>query len=309
MRRFYSVALLLLLLPAAALAQKSGKKEPSPRVPPPVLLPTEETVNAYMHRMFGYDPGVKWKILSIGESEVPEMALVMLRVGEGEGRLTQLYVSQDGHHAIVGEALPFGADPFADDRARLARDAKGPSIGDAKAPVTIVEFSDLECPHCKAAQPVIDRLVADEPGVRLVFQHFPLENLHPWAFKAATFAQCVAQRKPRTFWIFIRSVFDGQLDITEANAGDKLKELVKAAGLDGDTIAGCAGSDATKADVWASTELGKQLGVTGTPTVFINGRKIQSLGQLPYETLKKLVEFEVAESRKNTTPPASGRQQ
>jgi len=309
MRRLQCATLFVLLLTAAALAQKGGKKETPPPVPPPVLLPTQDTVNTYMHRMFGYDPGVKWTILSIAESEVPGMALVILRVGEGEGRLTQLFISQDGRHAIVGEALPFGADPFADARARLARDAKGPSIGDAKAPVTIVEFSDLQCPHCKAAQPVIDRLVSDVPSVRLVFQQFPIEALHPWAFKAASFAQCVAQRRPRTFWTFIRSVYDNQLDITEANAGDKLKELVKASGLDQDAVARCAVSDVTKADVRASMELGKALGITGTPTIFINGRKIQSLGQIPYESLKKLVEFEAKENQKNPAPPASESEQ
>ena len=305
MRRLHYVALFVLLLTAAALAQKGGKKEPTPRVPPPVLLPTKDTVNAYMHRMFGYDPSVKWTILSIADSEVPDMALVILRVGEGEGRLTQLFISQDGRHAIVGEALPFGADPFAYDRARLAREAKGPSIGDARAPVTIVEFSDLQCPHCKASQAVIDRLIADVPSARLVFQHFPLEAFHPWAFKAASFAQCVAQRKPRSFWTFIRSVYDNQLDITEANAGDKFKEMVKASGLDPDAVARCTDSDVTKAEIRASMELGKAMGITGTPTLFVNGRKIQSLGQIPYESLKKLVEFEAAESQKNAAPPAS----
>lgn len=304
MRRLLCLAVSVLVLLSATLAQEGGKKR-SPSSPPPVLLPTQDTVNAYMHRMFGYDPNVKWTILSIAESEVPGMALVVLRVGEGEGRLTQLFVSQDGRHAIVGEALPFGDDPFADDRARLAREAQGPSIGDAKAPVTIVEFSDLQCPNCKAAQPLIDRLLAEVPTARLVFQHFPLEALHPWAFKAASFAHCVAQRKPRTFWTFIRSVYDHQLDITQANASDKLKELVNASGLDGVAVARCVVSDVAKAEVRTSMALGKALGVSGTPTLFINGRKIQNLGQIPYETLKKLVEFEASEGQKIRAPAAS----
>ncbi len=297
MQRTLCAVLALFLLGSAAAAQKGSKKAAS-AAPPPVLLPTKEVVDSYMHHMLGYDANVKWSIVSITESDVPGMALVVMRVGEGEGRMTQLYVSADGKHAIMGEELPFGADPFAENRARLQA-AHGPSIGDPNAPVTIVEFSALECPHCKAAQPTIDRLLSDEPGTRLVFEHFPLEALHPWALKAATYAQCIAQRKPRAFWTFIRSIYDNQLDINEGNVDERLKGFVTASGLKADDIAACAQTEGPKSEVRAAMELGKSMGVTGTPTLFVNGRKIAALAQLPYETLKRLVEFEVSEAQKN----------
>ena len=296
MQRLFCAVLALLLMSSPALAQKGSRKAVA--TPPPLLLPSKGTVDSYMHHMLGYDPNVKWSIVSITESEVPGMALVVMRVGEGEGRMTQLYVSSDQKHAIMGEALPFGADPFADNRERLKRDAHGPAIGDANAPVTIVEFSDLECPHCKAAQPTIDRLLSEMPAVRLVFEHFPLEAFHPWAFKAATYAQCVSERKPRGFWTFIRSVYDNQLDITEANVDAKLKEFANASGLKSDDVAACALTAAPKAEVRAAMELGKAMGVTGTPMLFVNGRKIAGVTQLPYEMLKRLVEFEVSEAQK-----------
>ena len=302
MQRLLCAVLLSLLVTAPAAAQK-GSKKAAPAPPPPMLLPSKETVDSYMHHMLGYDPSVKWSIVSIAESEVPGLALVVMRVGEGESRLTQLYVSADQKHAIMGEALPFGADPFADNRERLNRDAHGPSIGEANAPVTIVEFSDLQCPHCKAAQPTIDRLIAEMPTVRLVFEHYPLEALHPWAFKAATYAQCIAGRKPRAFWTFIRSVYDNQLDITDANADARLKELANASGVKGDDAAACTLTAAPKAEVRAAMELGRAMGVNGTPMLFINGRKIAGVTQLPYERLKQLVEFEVSEAQK--TAPAA----
>lgn len=301
MRRSLYAVFTLLAMAVSVLAQKDSPR--SAASPPPILLPSRETVDAYMHHMLGYDPNVKWSIISIGESEVPGMALVVMRVGEGEGRITQLFVSIDGKHAIMGEALPFGADPFADHRERLKRDAKGPSIGDPNAPVTIVEFSDLQCPHCKAAQPTIDRVLADVPSARLVFEHFPMERLHPWAFKAATYAQCVSERRPRAFWTFIRSVYDNQLDITEANLDAKLKDFATASGLKGEEIAQCATTEPPKAQVRAAMELGKAMGVTGTPMLFINGRKIAGLGQLPYETFKRLVEFEAEEAQKPSVTP------
>ena len=297
MQRLCSAMLTLLLLVPVAGAQK-GSKKAAAAAPPPMLLPSKETVDSYMHHMLGYDPNVKWSIVSINESEIPGMALVVMRVGEGEGRMTQLYVSADQKHAVMGEALPFGADPFADARERLNRDARGPSIGEANAPVTIVEFSDLECPHCKAAQPVIDRLLSEVPNVRLVFEHYPLERLHPWAFRAATYAQCVSERKPRAFWTFIRSVYDNQLDINESNLEAKLKEFATASGLKGDEVASCAETMAPKVEVRADMELGKAMDVTGTPIIFVNGRRVAGVTQLPYETLKRLVEFEVSEAQK-----------
>ncbi len=303
MQRLLWAVLLSMVMAVPALAQKGAKKTPA--APPPMLLPSKETVDSYMHHMLGYDPNVKWSIVSIAESEVPGMALVVMRVGEGEGRLTQLYISADQKHAIMGEALPFGADPFADNREKLNREAHGPSIGEANAPVTIVEFSDLECPHCKAAQPTIDRLLSELPTVRLVFEPYPLEAMHPWAFKAATYAQCVSDRKPRAFWTFIRAVYDNQLDINEANADAKLKEFASSSGLQGDEVAACAQTPAPKAEVRAAMALGKEMDVTGTPMLFVNGRKIAGVTGLPYETLKRLVEFEVAEAQKRpAAPPA-----
>ncbi len=298
MQRLLCAVLLSWLLAAPAVAQKGSKKAVPTTTPPPMLLPSKETVDSYMHHMLGYDPNVKWSIVSIAESEVPGMALVVMRVGEGEGRLTQLYVAADQKHAIMGEALPFGADPFAEAREKLKREAHGPSIGEASAPVTIVEFSDLECPHCKAAQPTIDRLLSDLPTVRLIFEHYPLEALHPWAFKSATYAQCVADRKPRAFWTFIRSVYDNQLDITAANVDAKLKEFASASGLNGEEIAACAQTAAPQAEVHAALALGKEMGVSGTPMLFVNGRKIAGVTGLPYEMLKRLVEFEVSEAQK-----------
>ncbi len=300
-RTLVAAALAVLILCAMGIAQKAPAK---PAAAP--LLPSEDLVNKYMHRMFGYDPQITWKILNISESPVPGMALVTVRVGEGEGRLTQLYVANDMKHAIAGEALPFGADPFQEPREELARSAKGPSLGPADAPVTLVEFSDLQCPHCKKAQPIIDQLVAEIPNSRLVFQHFPLEQIHKWAFTAATYAQCVAEKKPRSFWSYIRSIYDNQLEISEQNADAKLKELVSATGLRPEEVGTCASSAGAKAQVYASFELGRKVGVDATPTLFVNGRKLPNPGGIPYETLKKLVLFEAQEASKNSPSKKPG---
>ncbi len=73
------------------------------------------------------------------------------------------------------------------------------------APVTVVEFSDLQCPHCKEAQPNLDRLAAEDKNARIVFQNFPLP-MHDWAMKAASYADCVARSSPDAFWKFVESI-------------------------------------------------------------------------------------------------------
>lgn len=295
MRAMVRCAATLLLLAGAVLAQ-SGSRD-LPDKPTPSLLPSREVVNAFMHRMFGFDPSVKWTVLDIRPSEVPGMALVVMRVGEGEGRLTTLHVAADGKRAIAGEVIPFGADPFADVRKELERRATGPSRGAKPATVMLVEFADLQCPACRTAQPTLDRLLAEVPGARLVFQHFPLESLHPWAFRASSYADCIARSDADAFWRFLQTVYEHQAEITPENSEAKFQEYVTAVGLKAGEMRNCANALETGERVRQSFALGRELGVSATPTVFVNGRKVP-LGGFPYEKLKAIVEFEGTEAAK-----------
>jgi len=172
----------------------------------------------------------------------------------------------------------------------LEKGITGPSRGPKDAPVTIVEFGDLQCPACKAAQPAIEALIAAEPKARFVFQNFPLE-MHNWAAKGAAYADCVGVASNDAFWKFIAKTYETQSDITAENADEKLTALADAAGVKGADIAGCATTPVTKAQVDASIALGKSVNVTGTPALFVNGRVIGNVSQVPADALKGLVEF------------------
>ncbi|MBI2683493.1 MAG: thioredoxin domain-containing protein [Acidobacteriales bacterium] len=258
-------------------------------------LPTTEVVDAFLKRMFGYDPNFKYRILDISASTIPNVAHVVVVLGDQQGA-NHLYITPDGENAIVGDAIPFGVDPFAMARNKLALEAKGQHRGPAEAEVTLVEFSDLQCPYCKASQPVLDRVMKDYPNVRLVFQPFPL-SIHPWAKKAASYAECVADQNKESFWSFVQGVYDEQEKITVADADTRLVTIAKAAGVDGEKAAACAAAPLTQAKLIQSEELGKSLGVTGTPTVFLNGRKISAIRDMPYELLKQMIEFEAKMSK------------
>jgi protein-disulfide isomerase len=255
------------------------------------VLPTEETVNGFLQATFGYQPAVTWKIADIRPAKAQGLAEVTVILTNPQGKQQSVfYVTPDGTHAVLGEIIPFGAHPFEPNRKELAAKANGPTRGPADSPVTIVEFSDMQCPHCKAAQPTIEKLIGDEPNAKFVFENFPLP-MHDWAAKAAAYNVCVGRKSPDAFWKFVASVYDAQTDITAATADEKLTALADKAGVTGSEIATCATQAEIIGHVQGEVLLGQSMDVTGTPTLFVNGRRIGDLAQLPYEVLKSLVDF------------------
>ena len=302
------LAVLFSLISSVAIAQTSAapathrpltpqaKAQVDKEAAPKMALPTAAEVDAYMKRSFGYDPGVSWQIYDVRASQVPGLAEIIVAVNKGEPY--HLFYSSSAQIAFVGQMIPFGPNPYASTRAKL-QGAFGPSKGGANPPIQIVEFSDLECPHCKASQPIIEKLQGDFPQVRFVFQQFPLPaTLHPWAMKAALYADCAGQMNKDAFWKYVDSIFDNQGGIALATADDKLKELATASGYDAQKISACAASPETEARVKKSLDLGASLNVNQTPTIFINGRTVLGLANIPYDNLKSLLQFEIEHAGK-----------
>jgi protein-disulfide isomerase len=121
--------------------------------------------------------------------------------------------------------------------------------------------------------------------------------MHNWAAKGAAYADCVGRASNDAFWKFVAKTYETQSDITAENADEKLTALAEGAGVKGADIAACAKTAATKAHVEASIALGKAVNVTGTPTLFINGRTIGSISTVPAATLKGLVDFAAKEGK------------
>jgi protein-disulfide isomerase len=119
-----------------------------------VALPSYADVQAALTRMLGYDPNVAWQIVSIHPSQIPGLADALV-VMKNQGA-SHIYVSSDGKLAIVGELIPFGPDPFAPNRARLAA-VSGPTLGVSQPAIRIVEFTDLECQPCVNAQATLKK--------------------------------------------------------------------------------------------------------------------------------------------------------
>lgn len=300
LRNFINLFVAGLLLAAPLVAQQAAKTSSSatqalPAAPSAAV--SEDTVNAFMRETVGYDPNITWKVDSIRPSEAAGLSEVTVVVSNGQGsQVNKFYVTPDGQHAVMGQIIPFGQHPFAAANETLKKGINGPSRGPANAPVTIVEFSDLQCPHCKAAQPILDKLLSEDVNARLVYQNFPL-NMHDWALIAASYADCIGRKSSDNFSKFVNAVFDAQSDITAANAQEKLSAIADQVGEKGTEVAACASSPETTARVQSSEGLGLSVGVDSTPTVFINGRKINGIAGVPYDTLKQLVDFAATDAK------------
>lgn len=168
---------------------------------------------------------------------------------------------------------------------RVTVEAKGPSKGAANAKVTIVEFSDFQCPFCSKAEPSVDEVMKNySDKVKVVFRHFPLD-FHDKAFKAAEAAACAEEQGK--FWEYHKHLFANQ----GALAIDDLKTHAKTLGLDGAKFDKCLDDGAMKAKVDADMAAARSVGVNGTPAFFINGIAIS--GAQPYEKFKEIIDSEL----------------
>jgi protein-disulfide isomerase len=295
--------LAILALAISAFGQSSARKSTPPAsapaahaTTPKANLPSEETVNGFLRHTFGYDQNVKFKVTEIKQAPDPSMTEVTVVLNTPEGQqVLKLFISPDQKYALSGEFVPFGVDPYLQARQMLQQKAKGPARGPADAPVTIVEFGDLQCPACKRAQPTIEKLLTEVPNARLVFQQFPLVQLHKWANVGAKYGLCVAKQNNEAYWKFIDTVYQHQDELqsqTEEQVTPKLKEYATEAGVNADQVQQCTSDPAIAIAINDSLELGREMDVTGTPTLFVGGRKIGNLGGIPYETLKAITEFQ-----------------
>jgi protein-disulfide isomerase len=142
--------------------------------------------------------------------------------------------------------------------------------------VTIVEFSDLQCPSCALFHEFLTKqLVPKYPGkVRVVFKEYPLVSIHDWALTGSIANQCVYQINPQLYVPFRSLVFQRQTSLTAANARDALIQYGEQLGVDRLRLATCIDSKATLPRIERDVREGSQLGITQTPTSYINGKML-----------------------------------
>jgi protein-disulfide isomerase len=283
----------LICLPVLLQAQSAGASagNKSAAAAPPTAL--QKNVEAYLRNLYALGPGVQLTVSAAKDSEVPGLLETNVDLKDGENsQSAKFYVSKDGKYLVRGEALDLSKDPLAENRARIEmKDA--PSLGDAKAQVTLVEFSDFECPVCRSLHDVLRGMLPNYPQVRVVFKDFPLD-MHPWARTAALAGRCAYQQDPKAFWKVYDAIYDQQELISASNAWSKMTDFAAQAGLNPDGFKACMASREAAAAVDASRANGQQLEVNSTPTVFVNGRRLVGADA---HGLEQYIQYELARQK------------
>jgi protein-disulfide isomerase len=289
---------LSLIFSFAALASGARAQQPKPPATAPgpaATSPTQKSIEAYLRHLYAFGPDV---LLVVGPpKETPVQGLletnVDLTIGDNK-EAVKFYVSKDGKYLFRGEMSDLTKDPLAENRTQIQmKDA--PSLGDANAVVTLVEYSDFECPVCRNLHDTLRGMLPNYAGkVRLVFKDFPLEQIHPWARTAAIAGRCAYQQDPNAFWKMYDFIYDHQEIISAANAWTKMLDYASQSGLDAAGFKSCMATPEAGAAVNASRANGQQLDVNSTPTIFVNGRRI--VGADPH-LLEQYIKYELARQK------------
>jgi protein-disulfide isomerase len=263
--------------------------------PPKKSALDKAAFETYIRHLFVWDSRITVKVSDPKPStDLPGYLDVTVHATAGQqSQDLKFYVSKDGAKIVQGSVYDAMNNPFKRDLDRLKTDM-APNIGTAGAAVVLVEFSDFQCPYCKEEATMLRQnlLSAYPKQVRLYFKTFPLEQIHPWAKSAAIASRCVYRQKADAFWEYHDWVFAHQTEITAENFKDKVMEWAKGEkDIDALQLTRCIDTKATDADVQRDLDEGKALELTGTPTLFINGRRIPT--GIDWPNLRAIIDYEI----------------
>ncbi len=231
-------------------------------------------IESYLRERFSIPPAATVSVGPLSPSIYPGFLKTTVAMDTGKNKSSQdFYVTKDGNYLIAGNVYGLNGNPEQQVE-RMIGTQNQPSTGPANAPVTIVEYADLECPHCAEMQEFLEKQLLPKYGakVRIIFKEYPLYTIHPWAVAAAVADECAFQINPADFLPFRSLIFENQSAIKAETVRQQLLDLGAKTGLDRDKLAACYDSQATLPRVRADFVEGGSLGVNETPTFFINGK-------------------------------------
>lgn len=238
-------------------------------------------------------------------SPYPGLLTTAVTVDDGKQKQTQdFYVTSDNRCLVVGSVFDLGLDPRREALGVITT-ANQASHGPATAPVTVVEFSDLQCPMCARVHDFLEKELLPKYGdkVRVVYKEFPLASIHDWSLTGSIANQCAYQMNPASYVPYRSLIFQNQSAFNATNARELLLDYGEQVGLDRLRLAACIDSKASLPRVEENFREGQVVGVSRTPTSFVNGTMVVGLESA--EAFYKVVDeaLRVAKRRGN---PRSG---
>jgi len=299
LRRAFALSACSVFLAAISCAGQTSKptseSTPAPAAERTSTAPEEarllKSTEAFVRKLFAWSPEIKVQLGPLAQSAAADFYVVPIEVTVDDRKESgEVYVSKDGKTLLRGEVFDMSADPYAANRAKIHVEGS-PAKGPADAPVTVVEFADFECPHCRELYDTLKAIEVKYPQIRVIHKNFPLNQIHPWAETAAIGGRCAFEQSPEVFWKVHDSIFENQDVISTENVWDKLVTFASEAGLNADMFKACLSSPDAQKAVETDRAEGVALGVSSTPTLYVNGRPIA--GGDP-ATLQQYIDFELA---------------
>ncbi len=251
----------------------------------------------HVRELFKVSPTMELTVGPPEKSNFPDFYQITVTATDGKQKQTpNFFVTKDNRTLVLGSVFALADDPRRETLRTISTDNQ-PSIGPSHAPVTVVEYADLQCPSCARMHEFLEKELMPKYGdkVRVIFKEFPLVNFHDWAYTAAIGNECAYQIKPATFLPYRSLIFERQSNINAANVRDLLLDYGEQAGVDRLKLAGCIDSKASVARVERGRQEGQALNVSSTPTFFINGKIL--VGAATPEAFYKAVDEAMLEAR------------
>ena len=266
----------------------------------PAPTPSESTntdqLVKYYRKKNNLPASAKLAVTGVHDSSIKGAREGTLEIGEGPGAQKVTFLtSPDGQFVAFGTVEDVTVDPSKAVMAKI--DLKDqPAKGPADAKVTIVEYSDFQCPFCSRGYSTIENEVLKQYGdkVRFYYKSYPLP-FHPWAKAGAVAAECAKQQKADAFWKLYKSFFENQTQISKDNVKEKATEYLADTGIDMNAWNDCFDNQKSAAAVDAQMQEGSSVGVRGTPGFIINGRLVS--GAQPFESFKNIIDDELASAK------------
>jgi len=252
----------------------------------------------YLRYAEGFMDNVHFQIEDPVASPFPNFYRVAVHLSTDSGaKLDRAYfMTPDGQQIVNGSIWDLNKSPFAETLAHLP--ANGYSFGPVDAKIQMVIFSDFECPYCREfAKTVRDNVPQKYPkDVRVIFEDFPIDAIHPWARAAAEASHCVGDQSVDSFWAYHDWIFAHGSEIKADNLKEKILAWAKTQKLDEAKLTSCMDTHADSGAVKDAEAAGKFLQVQQTPSAYANGRSIP--GAMAWAALDQVLQLEL----KRATP-------
>jgi protein-disulfide isomerase len=257
-------------------------------------LNTDQIVK-YYRKKNNVPPTAQISVSNVKDSPIKGAKEGVLEVAGPQMRRVPFTASPDGKYVLFAELTDVTVDPSKAVMEKIKLDGaacRGPK--DAK--VTIVEWSDFQCPFCAKGYTTLEQQVLKEYGdkVKFCFKDFPL-GFHPWAEPAAIAAKCVREQKADAYWKVYDGLFQNQKDVNPANVKEKAWSFAESEKIDKAKFDECYDGKKTQANVKSDMAEGQTVGITGTPSFVINGRLL--VGAQPFEQFKAVIDDELASAK------------